>query len=239
MIAGMSSSGNDNLVPFTDPEGPADERWLADPDHPTLATAVADRINDPALPDRLAWNTFRTLSDWNTDRWVPAMLEVALGPSNPLSGLEWGEASVELWRSGLHLSNGVDVVIDGSAGLLLVEATLRQDLTTDHLVEGADLALGLPDRGPRQAGYVLVTPGIDDAEAERVEDRMTADLLDLPAGEGHGLRPEAIETVTGWMTWADLGALALDLAEESDPVRAEMVHLLITELQRQFPGLEV
>ena len=68
---------------------------------------------------------------------------------------------------------------------------------------------------------------------------MTADLLDLPEGEGHGLRPEALEAVTGWMTWADLGALALDLAEEADPTRAEMVHLLITELQRAFPELEV
>jgi hypothetical protein len=230
---------NDNLAPRTDPEGPPDEHWLADPEHPTLATAVADRINDPVLPDRLAWNTFRTLAQWNTDRWVPPLLEVALGPSNPLSGLEWGEASVELWRSWLHLSDAVDVVIDGPAGLLLVEATLRADLTADHLVEGAELALGLPDRGARQAGYVLVTPGIDDAEVERLEDRLTAELLDLPEGEGHGLRPEAIEGLTGWMTWADLGALALDLAEEADPVRAEMVHLLITELQRSFPELEV
>ena len=41
------------------------------------------------------------------------------------------------------------------------------------------------------------------------------------------------------MTWADLAALALDLAEEADPIRDEMVHLLITELQRTFPQLEV
>ena len=30
------------------------------------------RIDDPRRPDRLAWNAFRTLAEWNSDVWVPA-----------------------------------------------------------------------------------------------------------------------------------------------------------------------
>jgi hypothetical protein len=89
------------------------------------------------------------------------------------------------------------------------------------------------------AGYVLIGPGVDEAESDRLGDAMAADLLDLPPGEGHGLRPEAIERIAGWTTWADVGALAVDLAEEADPLRAEMAHLLVTELQERYPGIDV
>lgn len=228
---------NDELPPIVDTAGDPVEHWLAEPEHPALAAPVADRINDPLLPDRLTWNAFRTLATWNTDAWMERFLDVALGEGNPLSQLEWGESSVELWTSGLHLTDATDVVISGPEAVVLVQATFRADLSIDALGEGVEHALALPDRGSRQAAFVLLTPGIDEAEADRVGDALAADLLDLPDGEGHGLRPEALEHLTGWLTWADLGALALDLAEEADVLRKEMVHLLISELQRQFPDL--
>ena len=65
--------------------------WLAEPEHPALAGPGVVRINDPHRPDRLAWNAFRTLALWNTDGWVPSLLELACGDRNPLSPLEWGE----------------------------------------------------------------------------------------------------------------------------------------------------
>ena len=74
--------------------------WLADPTHPSLDTPIADRLNDATLPDRLTWNAFRTLAQWNTDVWVPGLLEVALGADNNFSGLDWAEATVEVWRIG-------------------------------------------------------------------------------------------------------------------------------------------
>lgn len=213
--------------------------WLADSQHPSLDTPVAARLDDPALPDRLTWNTFRTLAQWNTDVWVPSLLEVALGPDNPLSRLEWGEADVELWRSGLQMTGSTDVVIDGPDAILLVEATFQDDLGADHLAVGADHALGLAARDGRPAGFVLVCPGLTDADADRLQDELDADLLDLPDGEGHGLREEALERIAGWMTWADVGALAADLAEEGDQIHREMVHQVITALQQRFPGIEV
>ena len=231
---------NDDVVPLLDEDGRTSvDRWLAEPGHPALAAPIADRVNDPALPDRLAWNAFRTLAAWNTDVWIPSFLEVAMGEDNALSGLEWGDAVVDLWRSGRHLTDAVDVLLDGPEALVLVECTFKDVLTPEHLGEGAEAALGLSERGDRMAGYVLIGPGVDEAEADRVRDALAADLLDLPPGEGHGLRPEAIEHIAGWTTWADLGALTLDLAEEADPLRAEMAHLLVTELQEQYPGIDV
>ena len=48
--------------------------WLVEPDHPALAGEGAARVADPDRPDRMTWNTFRTLAAWNTDVWVPALL---------------------------------------------------------------------------------------------------------------------------------------------------------------------
>jgi hypothetical protein len=215
------------------------DTWLADPSHPSLDTPIAARLDDASLPDRLTWNAFRTLAQWNTDVWVPSLLEVALGDGNRFSGLEWGEAGVEVWRSGLKPTGSTDVVIDGPEAVVLVEATFQTDFGADHLAVGAEHALGLADRRGRPAAFVLVRPSVDVAEAEHLEDELAADLLDLPEGEGHGLREEALEEIAGWVTWADLGALAADLAEESDPISGEMVHHLITDLQTRFPGIDV
>lgn len=228
---------NDDAVDTRAAAGSGD--WLVDPTHPLLDAEAASRLEDGSGPDRLAWNAFRSLAQWNTDVWVPALLEVALGPGNRLSGLEWGEASVEPWGSGLSFAGGADVVIDGPEAVVLVEASLRADLSADHLAHGADQVLGMSRRGGRPTAYVLVTPGLQEGEAERVDDLVAADLVELPEGEGHGLRTEALEAMAGWLTWADLGALALDLAEEADSLRSDLVHRLISDLQERFPGLEV
>jgi hypothetical protein len=216
------------------------ERWLAEPDHPGLRTPAAARVDDDDRPDRLAWNTFRTLAAWNTDVWVPALLEVALAEHSRLPSLSWADASVDVWGSGRDPGDAsTDVVVAGPEAVVLVEATFATDLTVEHLAEGAEHALALPGRAGRPAAFVLLTPSVDQAEADRLADTLAADLLDLPPGGGRGLTEEAVERVTGWLTWADVAALALDLAEEADPVRAELVHLLVTELQQRFPGLEV
>lgn len=215
------------------------DSWLVDPTHPSLDTPIAARIDDPTLPDHLTWNAFRTLAEWNTDVWVPSLLEVALGEENPFSRLEWSDATVELWRSGLQLTGSTDVVIDGPEAVILVEATFQTDIGADHLAVGADYALGLGRRDARPAAFVLVRPSVDEAATERLQDELAADLLDLPEGGGHGLREEALETIAGWVTWADVGSLATDLAEEGDAIHQEMVHHLVTELQERFPGIEV
>ena len=48
---------------------------------------------------------------------------------------------------------------------------------------------------------------------------------------------------SGWLDEADvieLGELALDLAEEEeDSLRADQVHLLVTQLQDRFPDIEL
>ena len=98
--------------------------FLADPTNPALTSAAMERIGDPSRPDRLAWNTFRTLALWEPDRWVPSLLEIGLGPSNRLSGHEWDGTSVQLWATGLDLDGAVDVILDGPEALVLIEAAL-------------------------------------------------------------------------------------------------------------------
>jgi hypothetical protein len=43
----------------------------------------------------------------------------------------------------------------------------------------------------------------------------------------------------GWLSWRDLGALAVDLAEEADELRAGQAHRLVSDLQEQFPALDL
>ena len=43
----------------------------------------------------------------------------------------------------------------------------------------------------------------------------------------------------GWVTWHELCELALDLAEEADPLRDDQVHLLVTQLQSRFPDIDL
>ena len=51
---------------------------------------------------------------------------------------------------------------------------------------------------------------------------------------------DALTDAVGWVTWHELGELALDLAEEEeDSLRADQVHLLVTQLQDRFPDIDL
>jgi hypothetical protein len=208
--------------------------WLMEPDHPDLARPEAERINEPWRPDRLAWNTFRTLAQWNTDVWIPSLLEQACGRDNPVSPVEWADASVTFWTSAGDRRDAVEIGLEGRDAFVLVEATFQDVVEPDELAAGADRALDHAGLG-RQGAFILVVPPTSDLTS-RFDDLMTAELIDPEGRAGHGLRPEALARVSGCLTWADLGALALDLAEEGDPLRREQVHQLVTQLQEKFPG---
>jgi hypothetical protein len=120
-----------------------------------------------------------------------------------------------------------------------VEATFLEDVTIERLFHGGRRALDLDAGRHSQAGFVLVVVDAPEDLADRITDMASADMSDFDLGDTHGLRPDALVHLCGWVTWRDLGTLALDLAEEADPLRAEQVHRLATELQERFPGIEL
>jgi hypothetical protein len=213
--------------------------WLVEPDHPSLAGAHGDRINKPDYPDRLAWNAYRTLALWDPDVWVPSLLESACGEVNPLSTREWADARVDLWRTGADMVGAVDVTLDGVECFVVVECTTMNDATVEHLGAGVGRALDVAVPDGRQAGFVLVVPETADRLAVNVEELWDLDRLREVVGEREGLSVDALSRAIGWVTWRDVGRLALDLAEESDALRAEQAHQLATELQLTFPGIEL
>ncbi|MCU1463473.1 MAG: hypothetical protein JWO37_3548 [Acidimicrobiales bacterium] len=221
---------------MSDVTGGGDD-WVVEPAHPQLqGSPKVDRINDPKLADRLTWNTFRTLSEWDTDAWIPAMLEIACGVPNPLSGKEWGDARVEMWGSGLDLVDTADVLLDGPEAVVVVEASYRDDLPPDHAIAGLRQAFAVADQHHhRQAGYVMVSPD----RPRSLRDQVTQQQLESEFGGRPGLDVGALSRAIGWISWRDLGRLALDLAEEADDLRDELVHRLVTELQVLFPGIEI
>ncbi len=197
--------------------------WLVDAENPLLTEPVLARMADAGRPDRLAWNTFRTLALWETDVWVPRLLGIACGEGSPLVAVEWSGASVLPWAAGLALDGVADVVIDGPEALVVAGTTLAPDFPPPEpagLLQEVAEAAG----SARQAGFVaVVAPGSDGpAWPER---RGPVDVT----GDGY----------TGWVTWAELGTLALDLAEEGDELRGEQVSRLVDDLQLRFPGIEL
>jgi hypothetical protein len=186
--------------------------WLVDAENPLLTDAAMARVADEARPDRLAWNAFRTLALWDTDVWVPRLLQIACGDASPLPALEWAGGSVLPWATGMPLEHTADVVLDGPEAVVVAGATFSTDLALGELKAGVGPALGGLQAG-RQTGLVVVIPPD------------VADSAAAPEGDA------------GWLTWRDLGVLALDLAEESDELRAEQVHRLVGELQDRFPGV--
>ena len=188
--------------------------WLVDAENPLLTEPVLARMGDATRADRLAWNTFRTLALWETDVWVPRLLGIACGEGTPLSAVEWSGASVVPWAAGLELDGVTDVVLDGPEALVVVGATLAADFPPGEppgLLEVVAEAAG----GARESGFlVVVAPGSEGVDV---------------TGDGR----------TGWLTWAELGTVALDLAEEGDELRGEQVHRLIDQLQQRFPGVEL
>ena len=202
--------------------------FLADPTNPALTSAAMERIGDPSRPDRLAWNTFRTLALWEPDRWVPSLLEIGLGPSNRLSGHEWDGTSVQLWATGLDLDGAVDVILDGPEALVLIEAALDSSPDDAAIEAGMRTVIDVAGKGGLLPAFLVVA-------SEGGEDKVGTRLERASAGTEF----EPLAGAIGWLSWGELGRMALDLAEEADPMRDEQVHLLVSELQSRFPNLQV
>lgn len=208
--------------------------WLIDADDPRLDDRRMARIADPARPDRLAWNTFRTLALWNTDTWVPALLETALGAGNRLSPLEWSDAVVLPWGLDIEVGNVCDVVLDGPEAYVVVLCATGAGVASQG--EGAPLraaAIGALDgslAGAREAGCLVVAP--QPWGDERLQ---LAGDVELRDGR---LAADLLEGAMGTATWADLGKLALDLVEEGDPDTApvEQVRQLVLQIEAAGPG---
>jgi hypothetical protein len=209
--------------------------WLVEPLHPALAREMAARLDDSRRPDRLAWNTFRTLEQWEPDVWIPSLLEAACGPVNPLAVRDWGGAVVDVWGTGPAVLDTVDVVLDGPECVVIVECSLTDDLLTEHLARGVARALDAAVESRRQAGYVLVSPGTSDTLEERFNELVEEPLEGIVRAHPH-LDADAVARAIGWLAWRNLGELVLDLAEETDALRGELAHRLVTELQAAFPG---
>jgi hypothetical protein len=203
--------------------------FLADAQNPALTTAEMARMADPDKPDRLAWNTFRTLALWETDVWVPRIADVGLGTPNPVAGHEWSGASVQLWATGLELDRGTDVLLDGPEALTIAVAYV-DPLPPSGEVRGA-MAKVVSDAalGGRQPAFLAVVPSRDD------ETKLQEVLEQASAGDEF----DALTDAVGWVTWHELGELALDLAEEADPLREDQVHLLVNQLQSRFPDIDL
>jgi hypothetical protein len=209
---------------------PGSDAFLADPQNPALNSATMMLVGDTGRPDRLAWNTFRTLALWDTDVWVPRVLDIGLGAPNPLSDLEWSGASVQLWATGLELDNGADLLIDGPEGLVVGVATVDPAPPSGETRGAMTKVVSDAALGGRQPAFLAVVPTRDD------EAQLQALLEQSASGDGL----EALAGAVGWVTWHELGELALDLAEEEeDSLRADQVHLLVTQLQDRFPDIDL
>jgi hypothetical protein len=209
---------------------PGPDAFLADPQNPALNSATMMLVGDEARPDRLAWNTFRTLALWQTDAWVPRLLDIGLGGEHPVEDVEWEGASVQLWATGLELDSGTDVLIDGPNALLVCVATL-QPAPPSGETRGAMLkAVSDAALGGRKPAFLAVVPTRDD------EAQLQAALEAAASGDGL----EDLTGSVGWVTWHELGELALDLAEEEeDSLRADQVALLVDQLQDRFPDIDL
>ncbi len=211
--------------PATEQGRSAASEWLIDA--AVLDGEALARVNDPQRPDRLAWNTLRTLALWERDAWVPPLLEIACGRGNPLSPLEWAGTSVVPWVAGGTMPDVAEVALDGPDAYVLLACTLLSDPAEAQLRAAAMAALEPAMRGGREAGVVVVAPPGSDDVLARLEGATRFALDD---------RHLARDRLTlGWVSWPELGRLALDLAEESDPAPREQVRRLIEELQGRFP----
>jgi hypothetical protein len=217
-----------------------EQEWLFDAGDALLTDGRLAAIADPARPDRLAWNAFRTLGLWNTEAWAPRLLEIAVGEGGRLSDLEWDGGEVVPWaadvagadRPGAYLCA---VALAGPAAYVVAACTLDPAVPVEHLRAAAMAALdGSLDHG-REAGLVVVAPpGSDDLPA-RLEEATAVELHD-----GRTAR-DLLEGAMGWLPWPELGTLAADMVEENDPDSelTEVVHRLITDLQARFPAEEI
>jgi hypothetical protein len=209
---------------------PGPEAFLADPQNPALNSATMMLIGDESRPDRLAWNAFQTLALWQTDAWVPRLLDIGLGGEHPIEDVEWEGASVQLWATGLELDSGVDVLIDGPNALLICVATLQPAPPPGETRGAMVKAVSDAALGGRKPAFLAVVPTRDD------EAQLQAALEAAASGDGL----DALTGSVGWVTWHELGELALDMAEEEeDSLRADQVALLVDQLQDRFPDIDL
>ena len=209
---------------------PGSDAFLADPQNPALNSATMMLIGDESRPDRLAWNTFRTLALWETDAWVPRLLDIGLGAEHPVADVEWSGASVQLWATGLELDSGADVLIDGPQALVVGVATLQPAPPSGETRGAMMKAVSDAALGGRKPAFLAIVPTRDD------EAQLQAALEAAASGDGL----DALTDAVGWVTWHELGELALDLAEEEeDSLRADQVALLVDQLQDRFPDIDL
>jgi len=207
--------------------------WLVDIESPLLTDTALLRIDDPARPDRLTWNTFQTLALWDSDTWVPRFVELACGEGTPLQALEWSGSAVRPWGASLAVPDAADVVIDGPEALIVVVATLRTDPPVDELRAAVGEAVAHTLRPDKQVGFVIVAPpGTPDLGP-------WLEVDDDDAASEEGLVVEWLPGASGWITWHDVSELVLDLAEEADELRGEAVHRLVSQVQEQFPAADL
>ena len=212
---------------MTDP-GP--EAFLADPQNPALNSATMMLIGDESRADRLAWNTFRTLALWETDVWVPRLLDIGLGGDHPVADVEWSGASVQLWATALELDRSTDVLVDGPEALVVALATVDPGPPSGETRGAMVKAVSDAGLGGRQPAFLAIVPTRDD------EAQLQVALEAAASGDDLGALTDAV----GWVTWHELGELALDLAEEEeDSLRADQVHLLVNQLQDRFPDIDL
>jgi len=216
---------------------PATERvdpqeWLIDAHDPVLTDGRMAAVADPARPDRLAWNTFRTLGLWNTEAWAPRLLELACGEGSRLVVAEWDGGDVVPWAADLPGDELCDVALAGPAAYVVLACTLDAGVSTEHLRAAAMAALDGSLDGGREAGLVVVAPPDSYDLRARLEQ-----ATDIELHEGKSAF-ELLDGALGWISWPELGSLAADLVEENDPDTElnEPVRRLITELQQRFPA---
>ena len=212
-----------------------EQEWLIDADDPVLTDDRLAAVADPQRPDRLAWNTFRTLGLWNTEAWAPRLLEIACGEESRLAVAEWDGGDVVPWAADLPGAELCDVALAGPAAYVVLACTLDAGVSLEQLRAAAMAALDGSLAHGREAGLVVVAPPGSYDLRERLEQ-----ATDVALHEGKTAF-ELLDGALGWISWPELGTLAADLVEENDPDTElnEPVHRLITDLQQRFPAEEI
>ena len=212
-----------------------EQEWLIDADDPLLTDGRLTQVADTSRPDRLAWNTFRTLGLWNTEAWAPRLLEIACGEESRLAVAEWDGGEVVPWAADLPGRDICDVALVGPVSFVVLACTLDAGVSLEDLRAAAMAALDGSLDQARDAGLVVVAPPGSYDLRERLEQ-----ATDIELHEGKTAF-ELLDGAMGWISWPELGTLAADMVEEnrSDTELNEPVHRLITDIQARFPAEEI
>ena len=124
----------------------------------------------------------------------------------------------------------VDVLMDGPEALVIGVATFQAAPPSGETRGAMTKAVSDAALGGRRAAFLAIVPTRDD------EAQLQAALEAAASGDGL----DALTGAVGWVTWHELGELALDLAEEEeDSLRADQVALLVDQLQARFPDIDL